>query len=345
MDYNEGMEIEILGTETLGVRGLSTSIGRILIDPGVALGFSRYNLHPHPIQAVVGDEVKGKIIRAWENAEDIIISHLHGDHTPLPNPNPFQLGIEELPPNSSARIWVKAEKFCRGIERVRFMALKRKFGDQIIEAEPGVGDGLLEFIGPFPHTGRSNIMVLGTIVREDRTLLHLSDADISSWEVIRAVERINPDFIISDGPSLYRSGREYVDRYLLRVSKLVNSCGSLVVDHHLMRCDEGVKWLKSLKRIGEGKCKVFSASEFMLRPFTMLEAWRRTLYRLIPVSNNWFRGDFLLKELKDDYREIWPEIRIDLDKGRPHDEKSFEKVMRRALERIPQQLSHITSYL
>ncbi len=326
------MEIEILGTETLGVRGLSTSIDRILIDPGVALGFSRYNLHPHPVQAVVGDEVKGKIVSAWESAEDIIISHLHGDHIPLLNPNPFQLGIEVLPSNSDARIWVKAEKFCRGVERIRFTALKRRFGDQMVEAKPGVGDGLLEFIGPFPHTGRSNTMVLGTIVRKDGTLLHLSDADISSWEVIRAAKRINPDFIIADGPSLYRLDREYMKSYLSRASKLVNSCGSLIVDHHLMRCDEGVKWLNSLKKIGEGKCNVFSASEFMLRPFTMLEAWRRTLYRLIPVSNNWFRGDLLLKGLKDYCREIWPEIRRSMDEGRPHDEKSFEKVLRRALE-------------
>ncbi len=335
------MKVEILGTETLGVRGLSTFIdtAKVLIDPGVALGFSRYHLHPHPIQAVVGDEVRARIIGAWKRAGDIIISHFHGDHIPLANPNPFQLGIDDIlsshSTNSDVRIWVKAERFCKGIERRRLRDLKRVFGSQMVEAEPSRGDGLLEFIGPFQHTGNSDTLVLGTLIRGEKTVLHLSDADIFSEEVARAVSRVNPDIVISDGPSIYRhrfDGR-LVDDTLSRASRLADSCGTWIIDHHLMRCDEGIKWLNSLRK-EKGECKILSAADFMMRPLTMLEAWRRTLYKLVPVSNEWFRDYSLMKGLKRNYKDIWPEIEIDLGRERPNSEKEFEGVLRYSLERI-----------
>ena len=52
-------ELRILGTESLGVRGLSCYVevdGQgILIDPGIALGYSRYNYLPHPYQIAVDE--------------------------------------------------------------------------------------------------------------------------------------------------------------------------------------------------------------------------------------------------------------------------------------------------
>ncbi len=72
----------------------------------------------------------------------------------------------------------------------------------------------------------------------------------------------------------------------------------------------------------------------MMKPLTMLEAWRRTLYRLMPVSNEWFRDYSLMRELKRDYRGIWPEIKVDLGKNRPNNEKGFESLLRCSLRRI-----------
>jgi len=54
------MEIEIIGAESLDVRGLCCFVAvaeqRILIDPGIALGFLRRGQAPHPVQVAV-DEV------------------------------------------------------------------------------------------------------------------------------------------------------------------------------------------------------------------------------------------------------------------------------------------------
>jgi len=58
----------ILGTESLGVRGLSCEVQvedrKVVIDPGVALGYWRHGLLPHPSQVAVGEQSRGKIVLA-----------------------------------------------------------------------------------------------------------------------------------------------------------------------------------------------------------------------------------------------------------------------------------------
>ncbi|MCF7854750.1 MAG: hypothetical protein K9N51_08135 [Candidatus Pacebacteria bacterium] len=60
------MNIDILGTESLGVRGLSCWVRaadrRILIDPGVALGYHCRGLLPHPLQVAAGEDVRRAIV-------------------------------------------------------------------------------------------------------------------------------------------------------------------------------------------------------------------------------------------------------------------------------------------
>ena len=80
------MKIEIVGAESLGVRGLccfvTTKNQKIVIDPGIALGYTRYKLLPHPFQVAVDEKIQKKIIKKYSEATDIVISHFHGDHVP-----------------------------------------------------------------------------------------------------------------------------------------------------------------------------------------------------------------------------------------------------------------------
>jgi len=62
-----------------------------VFDPGVALGYRRGALLPHPIQVAVGERVRRDIEAALKDATDVVISHFHGDHMPVPDPNPYQL--------------------------------------------------------------------------------------------------------------------------------------------------------------------------------------------------------------------------------------------------------------
>ena len=94
------MKIEIIGAESLGVRGLCCLVDaggrRIVIDPGISLGFIRHRLLPHPVQIAAGQTIRQRIVDAVKSATDLVISHFHGDHIPLNDANPFQLSVQQL---------------------------------------------------------------------------------------------------------------------------------------------------------------------------------------------------------------------------------------------------------
>jgi hypothetical protein len=88
------MRIEIIGTESLGIRGLccevETKERKILIDPGIALGYNTYGLLSHPFQVAVG------------------ASHYRGDHIPLVDANPYQLKAAKIRTlRQDIRIWAQ----------------------------------------------------------------------------------------------------------------------------------------------------------------------------------------------------------------------------------------------
>jgi predicted metallo-beta-lactamase superfamily hydrolase len=68
LNRNAIMKIEIIGAESLGVKGLcclvKTSKRKILIDPGIALGYVRHKLLPHPVQIALNEKVQKRIIHA-----------------------------------------------------------------------------------------------------------------------------------------------------------------------------------------------------------------------------------------------------------------------------------------
>jgi hypothetical protein len=106
------MRIEILGTESLGVRGLSCVVwvdGRkIVIDPGLALGQRRHGLLPHPAQVAIAETVRRWILAEPEDATDVVMSHFHGDHVPSPDVNPYQLSAQRVAPLCRrARFWAQ----------------------------------------------------------------------------------------------------------------------------------------------------------------------------------------------------------------------------------------------
>jgi predicted metallo-beta-lactamase superfamily hydrolase len=106
------MIITILGTESLGVRGLACQIKvedrKVVIDPGVALGYRRYGLLPHPLQVAVGEQVRGKIVAALQDVTDVVLSRFHGDRIPLSDANLYQLNAYQVAPLfHKIHIWSK----------------------------------------------------------------------------------------------------------------------------------------------------------------------------------------------------------------------------------------------
>ncbi len=287
------MEITILGTESLGVRGIccrvTTNKQVYLIDPGVALGFLRHGQLPHPCQVHVGNSIRNRILSAFSEATDIIISHYHGDHIPLLDANPYQISLTRIIPSHMTTLW------CKGTENISSLSLQRRqdliafFGRDFPDAE-GINSPDLSFSKAVPHgTPETHVgSVMMTCIREDdECFVHASDIQMLNAEAVDIIMEWEPNVVITSGPPLYLHKISEQEQKLAAklVMTLASVTDTLIVDHHLLRSYAGYCWLKNISKNTKGN--VITAADFMGRKPLLLEACRETLYDTIPVPNNW----------------------------------------------------------
>jgi predicted metallo-beta-lactamase superfamily hydrolase len=291
------MKIEILGSESLGVRGLfcvvETQGRRIVIDPGVALGYRRHNLLPHPFQVAVGGNVRQKIIDALKDCTDIVISHFHGDHIPLADANPFQLSASQVFPYfQKPALWCKCshglspamKKRNQGLSRI----LKRSLG-----CSEGQTEGILSFSRPMPH-GEANSplgeVMMTCVGDKEEVFIHASDIQLLNDLPIEQILAWRPTVVIASGPALYlrRLSSEKRKAAFARALILARHVPKLILDHHMLRNEEGFRWLKDLSA-SSGR-EIDCAADYMKRKRLPLEAWRQRLYREMPVPEGWHRS-------------------------------------------------------
>jgi len=285
------MKIEILGTESLGVRGLCcfvrTESKKILIDPGIALGYTRYKLLPHPLQVAIDERIQERIIEAWSEATDIVISHFHGDHIPLVDANPYQLNIKKIAGlNPNAKIWAKSS-LLSPTEKKRANSFSLALNKKLISAEEKEQGGL-SFSNPVPHGESNNLeTVIMTKIEEDCVFVHASDIQLLNNEAVSQILSWKPDIVFASGPPLYlfKLSKDQVRRAWYNAIKLSEKVDTLILDHHLMRGYAGVRWLKRLS--SETRKKILCGADFMKKPRMLLEARRKRLYEEMPVAEGW----------------------------------------------------------
>ncbi|MGC9336391.1 MAG: hypothetical protein ACP5JJ_19820, partial [Anaerolineae bacterium] len=97
----------------------------------------------------------------------------------------------------------------------------------------------------------------------------------------------HPDLALVGGPPLYLSKLPPEQRQAARANakRLASRIDTLILDHHLLRCEEGLCWLDTLS--AETGQRVICAADFLDRPRCLLEAWRVQLYKEMPVSPGW----------------------------------------------------------
>ncbi len=290
------MIIRILGAESLGVRGLSCLVElknrKIFIDPGIALGWSRYGYLPHPFQISVGVEIKKKMIKELKNTNDVIFSHFDGDHCPLSDPNPYQLGLHEVKDSLSAcRIWAKGPDKITSIQQKRRENISNLIKKDVGNAE-GMKIGPLAFSLPVPHgeqRSRTPELMMSKIEEEGTTFVHASDIQLLDRTAIERILDWKPDIILVSGPPLYRYSSQASQMQRLNsldnAMNLAKNIDDLIIDHHLLRSQEGIQWLERLNRTS--KNRVHCAAGFMKREPLFLEALRKELYDWIPVPDHW----------------------------------------------------------
>jgi len=297
------MRIELIGTESLGVRGLSCVVEvqnrKIVIDPGLALGYRRHGFFPHPAQVAVGEQVRRRIVAELGDATDVVMSHFHGDHVPLPNANAYQLSALRVAPLcQTCRIWAKGPEGLSIPMQHRRASLAGALGRELPNAE-GRSDGPLSFSSGVPH-GEPHTH-LGTVMMtriEDETavFVHASDIQLLDGQAVSCILDWHPDIALVGGPPLYLC--EFMAKKRRRTAwenaqKLARHLETVILDHHLLRCKEGLSWLDHLSSQSGGR--VICAADFMGRRRRLLEAQRVELYEEMPVPDGWHeayaRGD------------------------------------------------------
>jgi predicted metallo-beta-lactamase superfamily hydrolase len=296
------VRVEILGAESLGVRSLCCMIkvkGRkIVIDPGLALGYQRYGLLPHPAQVAVGEQVRQKIIAALKEATDVVLSHFHGDHVPLPDANPYQLNAQRVAPLCrTVRFWAKGPQGLSHNMVRRREALGKALGMDLPDAE-GQTDGPMAFSPSVLHGGQRS--KLGTVMMtrlEDANgvFVHASDIQLLDEEAVSLILAWQPNSVLVGGPPLYLPWLSLEQRQgaWKNALRLAGGVETLILDHHLLRSEEGLSWLDRLSsKTGH---RVICAADFMGYPRRLLEARRRQLYEEMPLPPGWHeayaRGD------------------------------------------------------
>jgi len=303
------MRIEIIGAESLGVRGLccfvQTKDRKILIDPGIALGYIRHKLLPHPVQIAIDEKIQKRIIDVWSKSTDIVLSHFHGDHVPLADANPYQLNISKLIGlNPDVRIWGKDLSHCSPAEKKRATSLAAILHINLIPAEEKK-DGPMTFSGPVPHGDPHNTLetVVMTRIEEDEVFVHAPDIQLLNDDTVSQIIYWKPDIVLAGGPPIYlsRLSKDQIKRGRHNALRLCKAIDCVILDHHLMRSREGLEWLEQLSS-KTGK-PVMCAADFMRKPRLLLEADREHLYEKMPVPDNWHENYAKGKASTDDFHD------------------------------------------
>ncbi|MBA7532607.1 hypothetical protein ES705_24833 [subsurface metagenome] len=290
------MRIKIYGTESLGVRGLSclveTQNRKVFIDPGLALGFRRHGLEPHPVQIGVGERVRLEILDALKECTDIVFSHFHGDHVPLVHANPYQLAAQQAAPLfKKPHLWCKSTHDISGAMARRFNGLSELLGRTPMVAE-GKKEGALSFSLPVPHgeaRSRLGTVMMTRIEDEGSVFVHASDSQLVESETVSQILEWHPDIVFVSGPPVYLQNlaSSAIKAALHNAEHLAQGVELLIVDHHLLRCEEGYRFLDDLGSVSGQR--VICAADYMGKQRLPLEAWRRRLYGEMPVPVGWHR--------------------------------------------------------
>jgi len=205
------VRVEILGTESLGVRGLCCAVRTreryVVIDPGLALGFLRNGLLPHPRQVAVGVTTARRILSHLAMATDVVFSHYHGDHIPLAAANPFQLPLSETAPLlKKPRLWGKGTTDEPETFAARCRDLETAAGRPVCRCE-GRRQEIFTFSEAMPHGDRSaglgNVMMT-RIEEEKEVFVHASDIQLLDDAPVSVILEWRPTILLVSGPPLYR---------------------------------------------------------------------------------------------------------------------------------------------
>jgi predicted metallo-beta-lactamase superfamily hydrolase len=123
---------------------------------------------------------------------------------------------------------------------------------------------------------------------DDGVFVHASDIQLLNDEAVTLILAWQPNIVLAAGPPLYLAKLSAQQRRQAWENGLRLAHGgveTLILDHHLLRCEAGLRWLDRLAT-ATGK-RVLCAADFMDHPRLLLEGRRAQLYKEMPVREGW----------------------------------------------------------
>jgi hypothetical protein len=288
------MKIIPLAFDSLGVRSMATFVEtnfKILIDPGAALGPSRYGLTPHPLEIQKLEELEERIKKFANKADILTISHYHYDHySPYEN---FWAGKILLMKHPKEKInFSQKNRAKEFLEEIDEKAKEIEFADG---REFLFDKTKIKFSPPVNHgaeNSRLGYVVMCSISYKKKKFIHASD--IQGPQIKETKEWIineNPDILILSGyPTIFlgwrfsQKGFEESNKNLMEILEKTK-IKKIILEHHLLRdLNYKKKISEVLEKANELDKEIITAAEFLGKENEFLEAKRRELYLTQSVS-------------------------------------------------------------
>jgi hypothetical protein len=284
------VKITPIAADSLGTRSMATFVetkdAKILIDPGVALGPSRYGLPPHPIELQRMNEHWDAVKKFAERAEVLIVTHYHYDHHDPSEPEIYKDKTVFLKHPTEKINYSQKGRAAYFLEQIKGLPGQLEFSDGNAFS---LEKTKIRFSQPVFHGTNSKLgYVTEVSIREkDSCFVFTSDVEGPSIEdQVAFVLKEKPTVVFVDGPLSYMLGFRYskasLQYSIKNMTRIIKETPleKLVLDHHLLR---DLKWKERIEAVFEiakqEDCEILTMAEFSGRENDMLEARRKELYK------------------------------------------------------------------
>jgi predicted metallo-beta-lactamase superfamily hydrolase len=291
-----GTKILPIAFDSFGVRSMSTlvSIGDLTfhIDPGVALGPTRYGLGPTDAELKALELSREKIMEVSRKAEVSIVTHYHYDHHPFPDDDEmYERCFKDklvLAKDRTKDINLSGKKRgqifdskARGLARAIEWADDKDFelGGIHVSFSPAVWHGEVG-----SKVGR---VIMVYMEKGKDSLLFGSDAqNLADPKALEWVLEKDPRFMILDGfPTIFlgwRMAAASFERSKENLKRAIQEtrAETIILDHHILRDIQYKEKMEDIFELAADlKKRLLSAAEFYGLENFFLEAWRKEISR------------------------------------------------------------------
>lgn len=275
------MKVKLLAFDSFSVRSMATRVGNILLDPGIAIGPSRYGLEPSKKELEALRKGRLLIMKELKTVKEVFISHYHYDHHPFPGDKEFSYAAYK-DKVVYAKDWHNKVNLSQRKRGYVFEKIAKPIAKEIIYAD---GKELSYVFSPPVWHGKPNTRLGYVLMIVIKDIVFAPDVQGPvAIETAKWIIEQNPKLLIIGGPPTYMLGYKFSHKDLEKAIENMkyiidhSSIKTIVVDHHLLRDLDYKHNFGEVFSYGEQKGVIVeTAAEFMNKKILQLEARRKEL--------------------------------------------------------------------